>query len=77
MTSFISPESSPRAYAGMRSILVEFLNYYLPNYYQEKVEDAREEYEDLVDSKEELEDNIEDNINDIDKLMKRNRRSKK
>ncbi len=65
---YIDPQSSPRAFGGMRSILVEFLNYYLPEFYQEKVEDAQDDYEDLVDSRDELKDNIEDNINEIDEL---------
>jgi len=67
---YIDPKNSPRAYAGMRSVLVEFLNYYLPEFYQEQVEDAQDNYEDWVETRNDLKDDISDNINEIEDLKK-------
>ncbi len=59
-------------FTALRSVLVEFLNSYLPEYYKEKVEDATEHYTKFVEEDEDLNKKIDDNKKEIEKLTKEN-----
>lgn len=63
-----------KAFTGMENIFDSFLSSYLPEYYEERVEEAREELEDLRDELADAEEDFADNEEKIAKLQKENRK---
>ncbi len=59
-------------FTAIRSILVGFLNSYLPDYYKEKVKDANKRYADYVEKDEDLNNEIKSNKEKIEKLQQEN-----
>lgn len=68
---FIGPDEAT-AFAGLEQIFDDFLSYYLPEYYAERVAEAKEELEDLQDDLKDLRDDIADNEEKIQQLRKEN-----
>lgn len=66
--SYISPKESPEAYNHMRSILETFLKSYIPNYYQDLVNDTQKVVDDLTKDHAKLSRQIEKDSQKIEKL---------
>ena len=61
-----------RAFDGMERVFDAFLSDYLPEYYEERVAEAREELEDLRDDLADAEEDVQDNEKKIEKLRREN-----
>ena len=61
-----------KAFTGMENIFDSFLSSYQPEYYEERVAEAREELEDLREDLKDAQDDIADNKEKIAKLQKEN-----
>lgn len=68
----INREKHPREYHAMKNIVLDFLDVYLPNYYQNKVEEKQEVVANLQDERNDLTDDIADNEEEIKQLKKEN-----
>ena len=62
-----------KAFTGMENIFDSFLSSYLPEYYEERVAEAREDLEDLQKDLREAQDDMADNKEKIAKLEAENR----
>lgn len=70
----LSPDNDYRTeYRAMKSITVDFLNTFLPNYYQDRVDETQDMLGDLRDDRKDLKDDISDNENKIKELEKENK----
>ncbi len=67
---YISKEKYPEPYAKIKSMVDGFLNTYLPKYYQEKLEESQEIFQDLDKDVSKLSDDISDHQKEIEKLTK-------
>lgn len=61
------------AFTGMENVFDGFLNSYLPEYYEERVAEAREALEDLRKDYDKAKEDMADNRKEIEKLQKENR----
>lgn len=73
----ISKEDYPTAYRNMRNIVLEFINEFLPNYYQERIDQTQEQISDLNKDIEGYEQDYQNNLDKITKLKKDNEDLKK
>lgn len=69
---FINKYNYPFAYKEMRELVIDFLNNYLPEHYQNKIAVKSEEVADIKSDKQNLEEEIEENIAEIEKLKAEN-----
>jgi len=68
----ITPISNWREYHAMKDLTVDFLNKLLPNYYQDIVEDQRDEVADLEDDRDDMRKKMDKNKDKIAELQKEN-----
>ncbi|MFK7935410.1 MAG: hypothetical protein AB8G22_17985 [Saprospiraceae bacterium] len=61
-----------REYRSLRGIVLDFLDGYLPEYYQNRVDEKAEVVADLKDERQDLNEDIADNEEEIEKLKKEN-----
>ena len=73
----ISPERFPNEYQELKEITVNFLNQFLPNYYQDRIDETQEMLTDLTKDREKLQDDIKDNEKEIKELQKENEENQK
>lgn len=57
-------------YRAMKSMTVAFLNEFLPDYYQERVDETQDKLDDLQDNRNDLKEDIADNEKKISELEK-------
>ncbi len=69
----ITPTSMWTEYNAMKDLTVDFLNRLLPNYYQDIVEDQRDEVADLEDDRDDMRKKMDKNKDKIAELQKENR----
>jgi len=69
----ISPDNYRMEYRAMKNITVNFLNEFLPEYYQERVDETQDMLSDLRDDRNDLRDDLADNKEEIADLEKKNR----
>lgn len=62
----------PQEYRAMRNIVLDFLDVYLPNYYQDRIEEKQEIVTNLQEERSDLTEDITDNKEEIEKLKKEN-----
>ena len=67
---YINKENYPNEYQALRDIFESFIKYYIPKYYQGKVNDTEERIEKLVDETTDLKEDITDDSARIEKLKK-------
>lgn len=65
---YISPTETPREFEALKTILTTFLETYIPNYYEELVEDSEDVVKDLTKDKEKLNKSIAKDKKNIDKM---------
>ncbi len=65
---YISEEDTPQEYAALRDILENFLETYLPKYYNELIEETKERIEDLTDERDDIKESIADDREEIEEL---------
>lgn len=70
--SWITPNMHPYEYAALNDIVVKFINDYLPEYYFNRLEDAKEKLSDLTKEKEDLTRDRSKNLKQIEKLRAEN-----
>lgn len=70
-------DNDASAFIGLESIMDNFLSSYLPEYYEERVAEARKELEDLRKDYADTQDDIDDNEKKIEKLQKENQEKRK
>lgn len=70
--SWIENHSNPKEFKSMKKIVDQFVSGYLPEYYNNRIEETRDELEDLTDDKEDLQESIADNNEEISELKKDN-----
>lgn len=68
----VSKANENTDFIAMKNIVGEFLDDYLPNYYQEKLEEAKDQVESLEKDRKDYRGTIEDNKKEIEKLQKEN-----
>lgn len=68
----ITPTSNWVEYTAMKDLTVNFLDKLLPNYYQDIVEDQKEEVADLEDDRDDMRKKMDKNKDKIAKLQKEN-----
>ena len=66
----IGPEKMPAEFAAMEDLVFDFLNYFLPDYIKENVNDLEEQVVDLQKNQEDRQKQIEKNKKDIAKMKK-------
>lgn len=69
----ISPEKYRDEYRAMKNITVDFLNGFLPEYYQDRVDETQDMLSDLRDNRNDLRDDLADNKEKIADLEKENK----
>lgn len=69
----ITPTSNWTEYSAMKDLTVDFLNKLLPNYYQDIVEDQKDEVADLEDDRDDMRKKLDKNKDKIAELQKENR----
>jgi DNA repair exonuclease SbcCD ATPase subunit len=69
----IRPENHPAEYQGLRTLTLEFLNEYLPDYYKERIKEREKQLKDLEKERKDVEKSLADNRKEIEKLEKENR----
>lgn len=67
---YLTKENTPSDYEALTEILDSFLKYYLPKYYEGKVNDTEERIEKLTDETKDLKEDIVDDSSRIAKLKK-------
>ncbi len=67
---YLTKENNPSDYEALSEILDSFLKYYLPKYYEGKVNDTEERIEKLTDETNDLKEDIVDDSSRIAKLKK-------
>lgn len=67
---FFDKEKFKDEYQALRTILVDFMNSYLPEYYQDRVKDAQKKHDEFVEKGEDLEEDIADDKKEIEKLKR-------
>jgi len=77
---YITPSSDGTAFSNMRTLFQDFLNQYLGEYYEEKLDDAvglsgdlKKDQSKITDKNKDLIDDIEENKKDIEKMTKENK----
>lgn len=65
---FIEKDTYPNEYAALKKIMTTFLNKYIPEYYNDQIEDAQDEVKDLTKDKGKLDKSIAKNKKKIDKM---------
>ncbi len=70
----ISPEKYRDEYRAMKNITISFLNEFLPEYYQDRVDETQDMLSDLRDDRNDLRDDIADNKEKITNLQKENKK---
>ncbi len=68
----IGKDNYASEFAQIKKITLDFLNQYLPNYYQERLKNAEDQFSSLTKDRDKLEKNIADNTEKIEKLTKDN-----
>lgn len=68
----ITPTTSWTEYHAMKDLTVDFLNKLLPNYYQDIVEDQKDEVADLEDDRDDMRKKLDKNKDKIAELQKEN-----
>ncbi|MEM6967578.1 MAG: hypothetical protein AAF573_22630, partial [Bacteroidota bacterium] len=68
----ISKEKYPQEYRALKSMTLDFLSEYLPDYYQDKVEDTQELLSDIQNERNDLKEDVEENEEEIAELKKEN-----
>lgn len=68
----IGKDNYPSEFAQIKKITLDFLNQYLPNYYQERLKEAEDQFSSLTKDRDKLEGNIADNSEKIEKLTREN-----
>ena len=69
---FVDPEQYPNEYRAMKTLTVNFLNDFLPDYYKDRIDETQEMLSDLKEEREDLNDDIADNEKKIEELKKEN-----
>lgn len=67
---YINDKDYPNEYKVLREILESFIKYYLPIYYNTRLDDIEERVSDLTEERNDLRENINDNAEEIEKLKK-------
>lgn len=70
----ISPEKYRDEYRAMKNITISFLNEFLPEYYQDRVDETQDMLSDLRDDRNDLRDDIANNKEKITDLQKENKK---
>lgn len=70
--NWITLDQYPVEFMALEEIVYEYVADFLPEYYKGKVENTRENLEDLNERKEDLSDDVKDNEEEIAKLKKEN-----
>ncbi len=65
---YINKENYPDEYNALREILESFIKYYLPKYYEGKINDTEKRVNELTKERNDLKNNIDNNSNKIEKL---------
>lgn len=73
----VSMANESTHFTAMRGMVVEFLNGYLPNYYQQKLEEADEMVAATKNEQENLRKSLEDNEKEMAKLREENEKLRK
>lgn len=68
----ITPEDYPSEYGEMKKLVFDFLDDFLPSWYQEQIEETQKLIEDLQKEQSKLTANIARNDKEIEKLTKQN-----
>lgn len=68
----IGKDNYPAEFAQLKKITVDFLNQYLPTYYQDRLKNNEDQFSNLTKDRDKLEKNITDNTEKIEKLTKEN-----
>lgn len=71
-SSQITPTSNWTEYNAMKDLTIDFLNKLLPNYYQDIVENQRDEVADLEDDRDDMRKKLDKNKDKIFELQKEN-----
>ncbi|MEM9919850.1 MAG: hypothetical protein AAF990_17270 [Bacteroidota bacterium] len=66
---FVSPQEDASAFENMRLLLIDFLNDYLPGYYSQQVEAARDVLNNLKEERSEMKEDIAENSEEIDEKL--------
>ncbi len=81
---YITPKDQSAEFNGMKKLFENFLNGYLGEYYEDKLDDAvgisgdlKKDQEKLMDDNKDLKDDIEDNKKDINKMTESNKEKAK
>ena len=75
--NWITSEDHPYAYDALRGIVYDFVSDYLPEYYYERVEESRENIEELEEDNEDLKSDVAKNKKEIEDLLKKNDKLRK
>lgn len=67
---YISKASNPGEYEALREVIESFIKFYLPIYYEGRVDDTENRIKKLIDETKDLQGDITDNATRIDKLKK-------
>lgn len=67
---FLTREKNPTEYEALTGIMDSFLKYYLPKYYESRVNDTEKRIKELTNEKDDLEEEISDDSARITKLKK-------
>ncbi len=70
--SWITRDDYPYEYAVLNNIVREFISEYLPEYYYEELDEAKELLADLSETREDMSETFEDNLKEIEDLRKEN-----
>lgn len=65
---YIAKENYPNEYKAVREILENFIKFYLPKYYEERINDTEKRVNDLTEETTDLKDNIDKWSSEIAKL---------
>lgn len=65
---YITKENYPNEYRALRKILESFIEYYLPKYYEGKIDDTEKRVNKLTEERNDLKKEIDENFGKIEKL---------
>lgn len=70
----ITPNTHYTEYGNMRDLTIDFINKLLPNYYQDIVEDQRDEVDDLEEDQKDMRKKLDKNKKKIAELIEENKK---
>jgi len=70
--NWLTPEKNPYAYDALKGIVYDFVSDYLPEYYYERVEESKENIDEIKEDNNDIEGDIANNKKEIEELLKKN-----